>query len=204
MTPSSRFRQAMARVDAVNTEDPNAELEDGVERPKELLYAERMTAWLERLEPKASEALRLAVRAQHIRRWEIPRGRYDEGRRGYLRWRTALAKFHAETAGAILRDVGYDDVTVERVQSLLRKEGLKHDPEAQTLEDVACLVFLEHHLADFAARHHRDKVLRVLGKTWNKMSSRGREVALTLDLSPATGRLVADALERLGERSRPG
>lgn len=189
-----RFNAAIARFDAANTADPTTDIFQGVAYPKELLYAQRMSTWLDTLAPDASEALRLAVRCQHIRRWTIPRHTYAMDRTGYLRWRTTLAKFHADTAAAILRDVGYDDATIERVQTLLRKEGLKRDDEVQCLEDVICLVFLENYCAAFATQHDEAKVLDILQKTWKKMSPRGREVALTLPISAATRRLVEQAL----------
>ena len=193
-TDLERFNAAIARFDAANTEDPVTEIFQGVAYPKELLYAQRMTTWLDKLAPDASEALHLAVRCQHIRRWTIPRHTYAMDRRGYLRWRTTLAKFHADTAAAILHDVGYDAATIQRVQTLLRKEGLKRDPEVQCLEDVICLVFLEHYLAAFATQHDEAKVLDILCKTWTKMSARGHEVALTLPMSPEARRLVEQAL----------
>ena len=189
-----RFNAAIARFDAANADDPTTEVFQGAVYPKELLYAQRMTAWLDNLAPEASEALRLAVRCQHIQRWTIPRHTYAMDRHGYLRWRTTLAKFHADTAAAILRDVGYDDATIQRVQALLRKERLKRDPEVQCLEDVICLVFLEHYLAAFATQHDEVKVLDILRKTWTKMSPRGHEVALTLPMSPEARRLVEQAL----------
>ena len=189
-----RFNAAIARFDAANADDPTTEVFQGAVYPKELLYAQRMTAWLDNIAPEASEVLRLAVRCQHIQRWTIPRHTYAMDRHGYLRWRTTLAKFHADTAAAILRDVGYDDATVQRVQTLLRKERLKRDPEVQCLEDVICLVFLEHYLAAFATQHDEIKVLDILRKTWTKMSPRGHEVALTLPMSPEARRLVEQAL----------
>jgi uncharacterized protein DUF4202 len=189
-----RFNTAIARFDAANAEDPSTEVFQGVVYPKELLYAQRMTAWLDKIAPDASEALRLAVRCQHIQRWTIPRHTYPMDRHGYLRWRTTLARFHADTAAAILRDVGYDDATTQRVHTLLRKERLKRDPEVQCLEDVICLVFLENYLAAFATQHDEVKVLDILRKTWTKMSPRGHEVALTLPMSPEARRLVAQAL----------
>ena len=193
-TDLERFNAAIARFDAANTEDPTTEVFQGAVYPKELLYAQRMTAWLDKIAPEASEALRLAVRCQHIQRWTIPRHTYAMDRHGYLRWRTTLAKFHADTAAAILRDVGYDDTTIQRVQTLLRKERLKRDPEVQCLEDVICLVFLENYLAAFATQHDEVKVLDILRKTWTKMSPRGHEVALTLPMSPEARRLVEQAL----------
>jgi len=191
---AERFNAAIARFDAANAEDPMTEIFQGASYPKELLYAQRMTTWLDKLAPDASEALRLAVRCQHIRRWTIPRHTYAMDRTGYLRWRTTLAKFHADTAAAILGDVGYDDATIRRVQTLLRKESLKRDPEVQCLEDVICLVFLENYLAEFATQHDEAKIIDILQKTWKKMSAHGHEVALTLPMSPEAYRLVEQAL----------
>src|SRR5687768_4623586 len=163
-----RFRAAIARIDSANAEDPLG---------KELLYSQRMSQWLERIEPAASEPLRLAARAQHIRRWTIPRSSYPIDRIGYLTWRTTLYKFHADEISRILRETGYDDPTIARVASLVRKDRIKTDPEAQTLEDVVCLVFLENYFADFATGHDQEKVIGILRKTWNKMSERGRAEA---------------------------
>jgi hypothetical protein len=197
--PAERFSAAIDRIDAANARDPNLTVVDGVGVPHELHYARRMTEWLARLEPHASEALRLAVRCQHLERWAIPRADYPMDRAGYHRWRTELGKFHAERAGEILRGVGYGDATVARVAALLRKEGLKTDEETQTLEDVACLVFLEDELADFAARHEEGKVVRILARTWGKMSGRGRAAAMGLGLPGALRGLIEKALE-LGSR----
>ena len=181
----ARFAAALARIDAANAEDPNS---------KELLYGRRMTAWLERLEPEASEALRLAVRAQHIRRWTIPRSRYPMDLAGYKQWRTTLAQFHAETVAGILRETGYDEATIRRVESLVRKERLKLDPEAQLLEDVACLVFLESYFTPFARQHDEEKLAGILRKTWKKMSPRGQQAALGLAWEPELRALVERAL----------
>jgi len=183
---SPRFRIAIERFDAANAQDPDGE---------ELIYAQRMSEWLEKLAPDASEALKLAARSQHIRRWEIPRDRYPMNRAGYHRWRNQLAAFHAKVAGEILRDVGYDDATVGRVQSLLKKERLKEDPEAQLLEDVICLVFLEYYFPDFAKKHDEEKVIGILRKTWPKMSERGHAAALKLPLGSAEGKLIEKALQ---------
>jgi signal recognition particle subunit SEC65 len=194
MPPSERFEAAIAAFDAANAEDPNRELVEGREVPKELAYARRMTHWLERLYPEASEPLRLAARSQHIRRWTHPRENYPMDRIGYLKWRSALKAYHAETAGGIMAEVGYDSASIERVGSLLRKERLKRDPEAQALEDVVCLVFLEHYFADFAVKHEPDKIIDILRKTWTKMSPRGREAALALPMPEEAGALVERAL----------
>ena len=194
LADSERFTEAMRRFDEANSEDPHREVVDGVPYPKEFLYAQRLTAWLERFAPEASEALRLAARSQHIRRWTIPRDRYPMDRRGYLQWRTALATFHADTAATILREVGYEEAMIQRVRSLLRKEGLRRDPEVQCLEDVICLVFLESYCADFARQHDAAKAIGILRKTWGKMSPRGREVARTAGLRAEVQRLIDAAL----------
>ena len=184
----ARFERALARFDAANGEDPNRETVDGHERAKELVYAERMTAMLARFAPEASETLRLAARGQHIQRWKMPRSDYPMDRIGYLQWRKRANQFHARVAAEILREAGYDDATVARVSALLKKEALKSDAEAQTLEDVVDLVFLESYLANFAAAHRdyaTDKFIDILRKTAKKMSSRGRSAAISLISVPA-------------------
>ena len=190
----SRFERAIARIDEVNSGDARTIHVDGVEEPRELLYGRRMSDALEQFEPNASEALRLAVRAQHIARWRIPRDDFPRDRAGYKRWRTGLMQMHADLAAGILREVGYDDDLVDRVGQLIRKQGIKRDPEAQTLEDVVCLVFLKHHLEEFAADHEEARIVEILQKTWVKMSTRGQDAALQMGLTGRGGELVAQAL----------
>jgi len=198
---TARFARAIARFDAANAEDPNRESVAGRERPKEVVYAERMTAMLDRFLPDAPEVVCLAARCQHIQRWKIPRADFPMDRIGYLQWRKRLNNFHARMAGDILRDVGYDETTIARVGSLLKKEALKADPEAQALEDVVDLVFLEWYLADFVAKHdHYDeaKFTDILSKSAKKMSARGREAAWTLimlppDLAPLIRKVMGGA-----------
>lgn len=190
----ARFGQAMAAFDAVHARDPRVDRDDNETVPYELLYARRMTRELERLRPDAGEALRLAVRAQHLERWAVPRDQYPRDRSGYKRWRLDLANRHAERAGEILEHCGYDVATVRAVQGMLRKEQLKRDADVQTLEDVACLVFLRHYFADFSREHPREKLIGILRKTWNKMSDRGHAAALEIDLPPEAAELVREAL----------
>jgi hypothetical protein len=183
-----RFNAAIAAFDGANSADPNLERDGGVEHPKELVYARRMSMMLERFAPDAPEAVRLAVRCQHIRRWEIPRDQFPKTPEGYRAWRKKLMDLHAEAAGRILRDAGYDEETVSHVQALVRKERLKRDPDAQLVEDVVDLVFLEHYLERFVAEHpeyDEAKFADILKKTWAKMSERGRDAALTLVKLPA-------------------
>jgi hypothetical protein len=182
-----RFNAAIAAFDAANAEDPNRERDAGGAHPRELLYARRMSAMLDRFAPGAPEAVRLAARCQHIRRWEIPRTSYPRTPEGYRAWRKRLMDFHADTAGRILRSVGYGEDVVQRVSSLVRKERIKRDREAQLLEDVVGLVFLEHYLAGFVAEHPEhgeERLADILRKTWLKMSPRGHEAVLRLVTMP--------------------
>ncbi len=182
---TQQLSNAIDRFDAANANDPKGTA---------LLYAQRMTQWLGRLYPDASEALQLAARAQHLRRWEIPRSSYPMDRTGYLRWRTRLYDFHADAAADILRDVGYEQPLIDRVRSLLKKQRLKADAEAQALEDVVCLVFLQFEFGDFFPKHEETKIVNILRRTWAKMSPHGREAAAELQLPPLAKRLMELAL----------
>lgn len=195
VTETERYENAMARFDAVNREDPNQEILDGQAIPKELLYAQRMSAWLKRHKPDASEVLRLAARSQHIARWEIPRSDYPMNRKGYHQWRTTLNRFHADRACAILAEVGYDKNTIKRVEGFLLKKRLKSDPEMQVLEDVICLVFLESYFIAFSKKYDKEKMIPVIQKTWKKMTPAAQRAALALDLPPEGSALIKAALE---------
>jgi hypothetical protein len=191
----SALDEALRRFDVANADDPNVELVDGQPLPKELVYGQRMSARLSAFAPEAHESVQLAARAQHIRRWEVPRESYPEGRAGYLKWRTDLYKRHGDIAGAIMKDVGYGDAAVARVQTLLRKRGLKTDPEVQLLEDVICLVFLEHYFHEFGQKHSEEKLLPIVQKTWKKMSERAHDAALQLEYAPEDRSLIEKALK---------
>ncbi len=196
MSDTDRFQRVIRSIDEANSEDPNSEVVDGVAHPKELLYGKRMQEWVEKLDPAAPEALRIAARSQHIRRWEILRGDYPMDRKGYLRWRTTLYAFHADRASEILRAAEYDEETIERVRTLLQKRNLRTDPDVQTLEDAAALVFLVHHLDDFLKREDigEEKAIDIIRKTWKKMTERGHVAASALALSPESTALLERAL----------
>ena len=180
-TEAGRFTRAIELFDAANAADPNTLIETGKSIPRELLYAQRMSAMLQRFAPEADETISLAVRAQHIERWKIPRGSYPMNRAGYHAWRTTLYGFHAERASTLMREAGYDEPVIARVATMLQKENLT-DPATQMMEDVAALVFLESYMADFAAQHpeyDESKWLRIIARTWRKMSSQGHAFALS-------------------------
>ena len=171
-----RFERAIALFDAANAEDPNQD--QG--QPKELLYAIRMTEMIGRYAPEASEVARLAVRAQHIRRWTVPRSDYPMTKEGYIAWRTGLYKFHAETAGELMRQAGYDENTIGQVKAAVGKRGLKVNPDTQMLEDVTDLVFIEHYMLGFAQGkpdYDEAKWIDIVRKTWRKMSARAHAFA---------------------------
>jgi hypothetical protein len=188
--------KAHAAIDRENADDPKTVEVDGAARPAALVYGERMTAMLDTFKPDASDALKIACRAQHLRRFDLPRDRYPMDKPGYFAWRNAQKAAHAEKAGAILADLGADPALIERVGSLIRKERLKRDPEAQTLEDVACLVFLAFEFEAFARSHDDAKLVDIVAKTWPKMSEAGHQSALAMApaLAPRLRAIVAQAL----------
>lgn len=183
---TDRLAQALALVDAANTADPT--LEDG--QPAALLYGQRMTAELSRLFPAASEVLQIAARGQHVERWLLPRSDYPAGKTGYLDWRREQARRHAARVGGMMAKAGYPPADQDRVGVLLRKEGLKRDPEVQALEDVICFTFLRWYFAAFAAARDPAEVADIVVKTARKMSPEGRtrvlsEFTLPADLAAA-------------------
>ena len=191
---TEQFQQAIHLFDQANALDPNKEIFEEKEFPKELLYGQRMTEMLSSFEPEASEAVQLAARCQHICRWEIPRDSYEMNRTGYLLWRTELKKFHAQKAGEILSSVGYDQETIEKVSFLLQKKQLKRNEETQLVEDVICLVFLQFYYDPFIEKHSEEKIVDIVQKTWKKMSEKGHDAALQLSYSEKGLALVKKAL----------
>lgn len=198
----TRLKTAFARIDADNARDPNRVEINGHSRPAEEVYGERMSAVLDRLYPEASEILQVAVRAQHLRRFEIPRASYPIDRTGYLRWRNDLKRKHAEWAGDIMAEVGYSAEEIDRARALIRKENLQRDSEAQALEDTAAVVFLEFYALDFAPKHDHDKVVSILAKTMAKMSAKGRNAALSLPMPDALKSLVTEAAAAYEAKSK--
>jgi hypothetical protein len=168
---ADRFADAVAAIDAANAEDPTG---------KEPRDAVLMTEWINELTPDASEALRLAARAHHVRRWTVPRSSYPDGRAGYLKWRRDLHEVHAREVERILSTVGYEPEVVARVQDIVRKRNLKTDAEVQAFEDALCLTFLQTQYDDLAARLDPERMDEVVAKTLAKMSERGRELAARL------------------------
>lgn len=179
------YAAAEAAIDRALAEDP---------RGRELDYGARMAGWARRLKPDASEELLLAVRAQHVRRWSIPRSDFPAGRAGYLAWREKLKRAHADILGAAMKDAGYAEEAVAKARSLILRKEKAADPEGQVLEDAACLVFLETEFAEFAGKTEEEKIVDILRKTWEKMSTAGREAALGLKVGEREAALLRRAL----------
>jgi hypothetical protein len=190
----ARFEAAIKHFDEENSRDPNRVTVDGAVRPRELVYAEWLTDWVLKLCPTASEALRLAARSQHLCRWMVPRDSYPMTRPGYLKWREDLKKFHAQKAGEILTEMGYDTELVSRVQRLNLKKDFPNDPETRVLEDALCLVFLERQLSELAQKTSEEKLINALQKSWKKMTPAAREHGLKLSYTPAEKEILDKAL----------
>ena len=195
---SDRFQQLIQRIDQLNSQDPNTEVVEGAARPRELVYSQRLTNWVLRLNPDASEALRIAAHGQHIQRWTIPRSQYPMTRQGYLRWRETLKTFHAKTVGELMREVGYLAEMVQRVQQIIGKRQLPNDPDTQTLEDALCLVFLETQFAELRQKTPDEKMRDIVRKTWKKMSDRARQLALQLPFGETEKRWLNEVLSYSG------
>jgi len=194
MAETTPYEQTLAALDALHAEDPRRVTVEGEALPQELWHAGRMSAWLERLAPAADELTRLAVRAQHLQRWRVPRSDYPEGRVGYLTWRRDQGQRAGETTARLMVEAGYDDAQAEQVSRMIRKQGLGRDPGTQAVEDCACLVFLENYFADFSKQVDHDHLIRIVQKTWKKMSPRAHELALGLPMSDTARGLVEEAL----------
>ena len=209
---TENFEKALKEIDRFNSQDPRQEIIDGIAHPQELTYSKRLTEWLLKLDPQASEALRIAARGQHIGRWMLLRADYPADRSGYLRWREDLKAFHAEKVGGILRDVGCEEDFIRRVKFLILKNNIKEDTDAQTLEDALCLVFFETQFMDLMEKTPVDKMKTLVLKTWNKMGAKGREVALQMKLpleekrfleSTLSAAIYGQPLARLLEQTLP-
>ena len=178
----NKFERAAKLIDAANSEDTNLESSDeGKALPKELLYSQRMSDMQQRYAPDADDAMKLALRAQHIQRWKFPRSDYPMDRKGYHLWRTNLYTFHADTVAALLVKAGYDDELINRVKIAVSKKSLKSNPDTQLLEDVSALVFIEHYMLAFVEKHpeyDEEKWLLIIKRTWSKMTDKAHAFAL--------------------------
>ncbi len=189
-----KLSHVLMAIDEINNQDPNKVQFEGIVQAKELIYGHYMSTCLDKYWPQANELLQIAVRAQHIKRWHLKRTEFEAGKAGYYKWRIAQGKFHAELTSSIMLEKGYSTEDAKQAAAIIRKEKLKTNLNSQTLEDVACLVFLEHYFNEFAAKHSEEKIIRIVQLTWKKMSDKAHDIALTLDLPPHLAKLVSKAL----------
>ena len=203
----STYEVARALIDAANSADPNQVTADGKEWPKELLYSECMSDMLERYAPNADDAMKLAIRAQHIERWKSPRNAYPMDRIGYLKWRKDLYKIQANRAAELMLQAGFDEAEIERARNAVAKKNIKGNPDTQLLEDVTGLVFMEYYMLEFVGKHPdytEEKWVEIIQKTWNKMSGSAHQFALSgaiklpETLEPLVHKAVSGANEKSG------
>ncbi|WP_281556112.1 DUF4202 domain-containing protein [Thalassomonas sp. RHCl1] len=190
----SRLDSVLSAIDDINSQDPNNISFDGQTQPKELIYGRQMSECQQQYWPEASEYLQIAVRAQHIKRWFLKRTEFEAGKAGYLAWRKEQGKYHARLTSELMLANGYNDEEATQTAAIIRKEKLRSNSDSQALEDVACLVFLQYYFDDFAAKHSEEKIVRILQKTWKKMSGKAQDIALTLSLPEHLATLVEKAL----------
>ncbi|KAF2428297.1 hypothetical protein EJ08DRAFT_326166 [Tothia fuscella] len=191
---ATSYDKAIALIDEAHALDPKKITKEDKEVPYELHYAQKMSHYLNLRCPNASETLRIAIRSQHFRRWEVPRDSYPMTRIGYHAWRTFLKKRQAELASQICLDCGYSQEDSEQVAALIRKEDLKSNEETQVLEDVACLVFLDDQFEEFEKEHDEDKIIKILQKTWGKMTEEGHQLASKIPMAGRPQELIQKAL----------
>ncbi|MCW8865528.1 MAG: DUF4202 domain-containing protein [Colwellia sp.] len=201
---TTKLNNVLSAIDDINRDDTNITMHKGQAYPKELIYGQRMTACLAKHWPQANELLQIAVRAQHIKRWHLKRSEFEQGKAGYYQWRIALGKFHAQLAAQIMLEQGYSKEQAEQTASIICKENLRDktqnqlNADSQTLEDVACLVFLEHYFDEFAQQYlekdNEAKIIRIVQLTWKKMSEEAHTIALKLSLPQHLSDLVIKAL----------
>lgn len=199
-----QLESILSAIDNINSQDSNTTLSNGEKHPTELIYGQRMTICLAQYWPKASELLQIAVRAQHIKRWHLKRSEFAQGKAGYYQWRIALGKFHAQLTAQVMLEHGYSEEQAAQTASIICKENLKDkaqtqlNSDSQTLEDVACLVFLIYYFDDFAKQYteqdNEAKIIRIVQLTWGKMSEEAHGIALKLTLPDHLAQLVNKAL----------
>ena len=194
MADAVRFMKAIQSIDLLNDVDRKRVTDEGRDVGYELYFSRLLFAKTLSLNSVASEALLLAARAQHVSRWKMPRSDFSIGRAGYLKWRSDLKRYHATVAADVLGDAGYDEATIAQVRTINLKENLKSNPDAQTMEDALCLVFLEVQFSEFRLKTSEEKIISILRKTWGKMSDRGQKAALALELGEEEARLIGLAL----------
>lgn len=183
---------AIRQFAAIGDSDPRRVTWDSVELPRQLGESACLWQYIQQLTPSPSAALRLSAHCQHLRRFAYPRQAFPIGRDGYLAWRTDAARQSADESAAIMRQCGIDEALVEQVVAILTKQDRRHRADVQTMEDALCLSFLRLDALDFAAKHEQSEVLKILRRTWLKMSPAGHGRALAESFPEPLGHILAE------------
>jgi len=190
----SDISSALDAIDGANAGDPN---EVGGE-PLALAQGRLAHTWVTRLDPSASDALLLAARAHHLRRWVVPRSTYPDGRPGYLKWRRDQKSRHGEELRVLLGVANVSAEVAERAAEIVQKLDLGSDAEVQIFEDAVSLTFLETQFLSTADKlGNDDKMVTVVAKTLRKMSPAGHAAAATLSLDERSSEIVRRATAEL-------
>ncbi len=190
-----RYKNTILEIDRANSNDPNSIELNNKSIPKEIAFSNWHTVWVKKLDPTASEELLIAARGIHICRWTIPREDFPKNRSGYHKWRNSLKVFHAQKVAEIMAKNGYDIGAITNVRRLITKKDLnKNDSPSQTLEDALCLVFLEHQFEYLAGNENDESMIRILRRTWQKMSKKAQDIACKLDYSERCTKLLERAI----------
>jgi len=192
---NTQLQQVVEKIDQINDQDPNRDNDPELgTQASTKLYGMRMSAMLQSFYPQASDLVRIAARAQHIKRWEYPRSDYPQGRKGYMQWRTHLYEVHARITSELMQQCGYSKPQCAHVEKMLKKRGLKKDPDVQTLEDIICLVFIRYYLSSFMQQHEEEKIIDIIRKTAAKMSPYALACTQKLDLAQEVTEVLGKAL----------
>jgi hypothetical protein len=189
-----RKEKAFTLIQTAHKNDPNKEIVDGIKVPKELAYSDRMLKWLLKFNPEATELQQLAATCQHLYRWEIERQSYPMGKKGYHQWRISLYDYQANKAAEIMESCEYTSEEIEEVKGMVAKKELKNNSNTQLIEDIACLVFIEHYLEDFSVDYSDEKLIKIIQRTWNKMSDKAHEFAVKIEVSAKVRAVLQEAL----------
>ncbi len=186
----SLLAKGFEEFDRINRQDPRMQTFQGKTHPREWIFSQQVSFWINRLQPKASEAICLAARSHTVTRWEVPRNRFPMNTVGYHAWRAETARHSADTASESLRRIGYPKEIIERVYQLITRQLDPKDPEAQLLEDADCLAFLEIKLGDYLSQWDEAKLERILSGTWRKMSPGARRMALEISMPADVKKII--------------
>jgi hypothetical protein len=189
-----RVQRALLAFESIGRQDPRSVVVDGTVYPRQSGEAQLLLDFVLQLNQNPSLPLFLACHCQHLGRFLSPRDEFPADRAGYKAWRAEASRRSAERAKAVLSESGFTPETIEDVAGIVNKQGRATNADVQTMEDALCLAFLTLDAPEFASRHSDEEMVRILKRSWMKMSDRGHQLALETPLVPDVQRLVQQAL----------